>query len=148
MDGGQLSQAALLRLALGRGMADRAALAASHLGNDVLLLRAHGVPVVLPDDLRVLLAHTPVADQLSATHPVIAADPHRDLAWQVACVLEGTRIPATEPDLGGRLRTRGWSTTADAASAVHKALTVAARRYSCVQVSDGTARWVEADPRP
>lgn len=143
MDGARLSQAGLLRLALGRGMADRAALAASHLANDVLLLRSCGVPVVLPDELRVLLTHTSASEMLSHTHPVIAQDPHRDLAWTIACLLEGTRKAATEEDLVARLRSHGWSTAGDERAVVHKALGVAVRRYSCVRVEDGLARWAE-----
>ena len=144
-DAGHLSQAAVLRVALNRGMTSSARLAAGHLARDILLLRSWGIAVTISDDLRAHLAHTSASADLSATHDALIADPRRDLAWTIAGVLEEHRRVMTPPAVERVLLSRGWTTTAKSPSAVVVgALRVAARRYAPVEQSTAGYRWAES----
>lgn len=99
LDAGHLSAAVELRLARSRGMHARAELSATHLARDVLLLRSWGVHLVIPDDLRPVLAATSAAGELTATHPDLGRGARTDLTYRVGCVLEASRAPTDAPAL-------------------------------------------------
>lgn len=83
LDAGHLSAAVELRLARSRGMHARAELSATHLARDILLLRSWGLHLVIPDDLRPVLAATSAAGELTATHPDLVRGSRTDLTYRV-----------------------------------------------------------------
>jgi hypothetical protein len=145
LDAGHLSAAVELRLARSRGTHARAELSATHLARDILLLRSWGLHLVIPDNLRPVLAATSAAGDLTATHPDLARGSRTDLTYRVGCVLEASRVPADVPALVRALRAAGWSTAAaDPTAAVARAARPAVTRFTPVEpVGARSWRWVE-----
>lgn len=145
LDAGHLSAAVELRLARSRGMHARAELSATHLARDILLLRSWGLHLVIPDDLRPVLATTSAAGELTATHPDLPRGARTDLTYRVGSVLEASRVPVDAPALVRALHTAGWTTAAaDPTTVVARAARAAVTQFTPVeQVGAGSWRWVE-----
>jgi hypothetical protein len=120
-------------------------LSATHLARDILLLRSWGLHLMIPDDLRPVLAATSAAGELTATHPDLARGSRTDLTYQVGCVLEASRVPADGPALVRALRAAGWSTAAaDPTTVVARAARGAVTRFTQVEPTGaGSWRWIE-----